>query len=163
MERQKQANMLKFRHIVLIALLVNTSVVYAEVFKWVDAKGRVHYSDRPQQTDSEPVAIQPTSTSVPLQDTRQQLERHQYRERLLKTLQEERQRKQQAQQEAKQQRLEAQRRCQIAQDELNRLRSAPRLYSYDATGQRVIYDEQQRKQAITAAQTQVNTACQSVS
>ncbi len=41
----------------LLILLIPMSVLAAEVYKWTDEKGRVHYSDRPRQQDAKKVVV----------------------------------------------------------------------------------------------------------
>jgi len=41
----------------LLSLLVASTTAFAEVYKWIDDKGEVHYQDHPQGSDDEKISI----------------------------------------------------------------------------------------------------------
>ena len=49
---------------VLLCALI-TSPVHAQVYKWVDESGQVHYGDRPDNTKAEQVKIHHNETTTP--------------------------------------------------------------------------------------------------
>lgn len=52
------------RPILLLASLLATSAVFAEAYRWVDAEGVVHYSDRPVEGAEEIVLPKANTTTV---------------------------------------------------------------------------------------------------
>lgn len=49
------------RIIYALIFLMPLTAAAAEVYKWTDAQGRVHYGDRPRQEDAKKVAVNPGS------------------------------------------------------------------------------------------------------
>lgn len=50
------------RHVMLLCLLLCTPSAWAEVYKWVDEKGVVHYTDKPPTDNSKPADLPPLQT-----------------------------------------------------------------------------------------------------
>ena len=48
----------------LAALLSGASTATAEVYKWVDEDGRVHFGDRPQAEDAEAIELKPAAPAT---------------------------------------------------------------------------------------------------
>ncbi len=48
---------MKMRIAAMLGLIVVSYAASADVYKWVDTQGRVHYSDRPDMQDAERVAV----------------------------------------------------------------------------------------------------------
>jgi len=110
----------------LAVLLVFTTQAFAEVYKWVDEHGRVHYGDKPASDNAEQVTIKKGSTTDPLA-----LEREEKRRKLLDIYQEDRSKKKSdraAQIERKKQR---QANCAQAKEKLDKMRRASYLYKDD--------------------------------
>jgi hypothetical protein len=129
----------------------------AEVYKWTDAQGRVHYGDRAPDQDVKPMDINPhgNSTSGVADDARRQ----ENTRRLLRAFDEENRIKQE--QQRKQQARESQRakRCAEARDRRSRYRDARALYDFDKQGRRYFLSEEQRRQAEARAVRDVRQWC----
>jgi hypothetical protein len=50
------------RTLLLAAIFVATAPAYAEVYKWVDEKGVVHYTDKPPTENAKPAQLPPLQT-----------------------------------------------------------------------------------------------------
>ena len=127
----------------------------AEIYKWVDEKGNIHYGDKPV-ANSEEIVI-PEKTNVQSRPTRQ--ERDEKRKRLLESFAEDRadRQEQQAKQEQKKKKLNRQ--CAIARDKLKVYNRARRLYDLDEKGERVILSDKARQQAVDQLAADIKKHC----
>lgn len=70
--------------ITFLTLLLTTSLSYADVYKWTDSSGNIHYSDiKPNKASSEKLNIKTTKPSqerTPPQDSAQQLDQSKAKE-----------------------------------------------------------------------------------
>lgn len=135
------------------ALLAAASAQAAEVYRWVDAEGRVHFGDRPPQeaeasaerAELKPInsadAIQPRDTSV---------------RRPARVEQQYESRKQQQQQRQQQQMAAA---CREARNQL-RILQGP-VYFVDADGREVQISERERRERAQQLEHEVARACSS--
>jgi flagellar motility protein MotE (MotC chaperone) len=151
----------------LILLMLASANTFAAVSKWVDAQGRVHYSDQPpppevkaetlrSASDSEGTAgiSGVTATSAPAAP---------------KTIAEreaELKKAQQAKQAAadkdvqKQAATDARKaNCANAQQNLRTLQTGIRMMDVDANGERSYIDDKQRQQRIEKAQQEISNLC----
>jgi hypothetical protein len=119
------------------------STARAELHKWVDENGQVHYQDYPQDAKTreirKPAAAAETGTVPP--DERQRMEKIR---RLLNAWELERQDARERQAEESKKRAELQRKCLEARDELRHLNEAGGVYRLDDEGNRVYMSQQER-------------------
>lgn len=96
----------------------------AEVYKWTDEDGRVHYGDKPPVENAETVEIQnpPSDHDPALQQRREK------RRRLLEIYNEDRQSQQEQEEAARREREQRKRRCAQASERLQTTRDANFLY-----------------------------------
>jgi hypothetical protein len=105
-----------------IALAALAAVAAAEVHRWTDAEGRVHYGDRPPAGSQSVPVTTGASPSQPVPSDAERLERQQ---RMLDAYRQEREEKQQAEARHKAEEAERERNCALARDALGRhLRAA---------------------------------------
>ena len=129
---------------------------HADLYKWTDAKGKVHYSDqRPTvkaQIVKTPVAGQAETTNPTTQslDTKEQA----YQKRR-KDAEEARAK---ADKEAEQARVQREN-CDKARTNLSTLQNTPNVYTTDAAGQRIYMDDAARARALAASQKAVSDFC----
>ncbi len=132
----------------VIAILVLGSLLVvsatAEVYKWTDEQGRIHYSDKAQddaiQFDiqtGEKSTVSPPDSAQRRENTR----------RLLRAFEEERRINQEKQHKQQVQESRQVRHCAEARDQLKRYTNARALYDFDNQGKRYILSEEQRRQA----------------
>ena len=129
----------------------------AEVYKWTDEQGRVHYGDRPPEEGAQSVDVDPGSSSgspVP-----SDAERRDKTRRLLRAYDEERRIKQQREQQEAARAAERQQRCAHARDRLRSYTQAGGLYELDDQGNRRFLDESRRRQAEARAAQDVSRWC----
>jgi len=138
----------------ILALLVPHA--QAELYKWVDEKGKVHYSDQPL-TDKTPSIkgssvgqSEITSTAKKNLDAKNQ--DYLQRKKDAETAQAK------AEADAEKERVQAGN-CAKARKHLVTLQNTPRIYSTNATGQRIYMDDAARLTAQSATQKSVAEFC----
>ncbi len=137
--------------LVCISLSVSTA---QQAYKWVDEHGQVHYGDKPADGDSQEINIDSPATTAPVPGSREQ-----YRRRVLQVMSEERLRKKQQRQEAEQKRAEAAKKCADARRELQEIQRAGYLYRTNKQGEREIFTDAERAQAIANVEAAVSKYC----
>ena len=130
--------------LILITCLFSYAVHTAEVFRWVDGNGKVHFSDKPQDKNATSISVKPqpkidknhvNNTNPPASSASQ--------ERLLDAYGERRRQKQEQQAKEQQAKLEAERQ----QQECDRLRNylsrteGNRIFNTDENGDRVFLSD----------------------
>ena len=128
---------------------------HAEVYKWVDEHGNVHYGDRPGNARSEQIQIK-TAPAPPDPDAAEHREKSQ---KLLNELSEEQAEKKQA--DAKQEQEEAQRKanCELAKKNLDTYEHAATLYVKDKNGERHNLTDDEYKKAMESSRDAVKKWC----
>lgn len=142
---------------ILLALVISvaaTSAADAQVYRWVDEDGNVHYTDRPPHLDVErlPIETGPTDLEAAIEENV---------ERRYRLDESEKDRAHEAEIESERAAYEARRAeaCRQARDRVSFIESARRLSRVDEDGTRVVYDEQQRARALAEARRQVADWC----
>ena len=127
----------------------------AEIYKWTDEKGNVHYGDKPI-VNSEEILI-PEKINVQSRVTMQ--EREEKRKRLLESFAEDRadKKEQQEKQEIKKKKLNRQ--CITARDRLKTYQKSSRLYDLNEKGERVILSDKARQQAVNQLSAEIDKHC----
>ena len=116
----------------LMVMLLAQSAAAAEVYRWVDEHGRVHFSDRPQRVGQKPLQVTPTAPS----EDRGLEQRQQRRDRLLRIFSEDREREQAARKQQEIAQAQRQRDCQLARNELADLERGGVFYQLGEHGER---------------------------
>jgi hypothetical protein len=128
---------------ILIVLCLASGPALAEIYRWVDSAGQVHYGERPPTQDAERVRL-PSSPGTGARDAPSESERRARQQRLLESYEYERARK------AERQAAEARRQRELAAqcDRLRRywqtLAFAGPVYVEDDGGQRRYLDDAER-------------------
>jgi hypothetical protein len=139
-----------------LALAALGATAVAEVYRWTDSEGRVHYGDRPS-AGSQSVQVgngAPTGQPPP-----SEAERLQRQQRMLDAYRQEREEKQQADAKRKADDAERERNCAQARDTLARYERSRGIYEPQADGGRRYLSEAERESAIRAAQGDVKRWC----
>jgi hypothetical protein len=132
-------------------------VAEAEVYRWTDEQGRVHFSDRPLDENSQSMEIAPSATHKNL--SREQSERERKRRRLLDVYRMDRAQKQAKQAKEQHDRAERQRNCIQARRRYARFNRAGGIYETDERGERVYLEKEQRARFIDDLQQQIDRWC----
>ena len=114
-----------------LLLVLVTVPATAEIYRWMDPQGRIHYGDRPPPGIGEKMTVR----EAPAPDSDLEMRRHK-QQRLLDAFQDERH-QQQAAAEKRQQDAERRRQsCRRARDQLRNIQEARRVYDVDEDGNR---------------------------
>ncbi len=103
--------------IALLGFILLSGAAHAEIFKWVDANGKVHYSDRKISTQAQKVNVK-TGASTIGQDTQSVEQRLVQQKKYVNFLQSERLERQEKRQEAQQEKDKKHKLCAAMQDQL---------------------------------------------
>ena len=141
--------------VILGLLLVFTGQSFAEVYKWVDEHGRIHYGDKSMSDEAEKVTIKKASTIDP-----PALEREEKRRKLLDIYQEGRTQNKRDRQARIERRKQRQANCDRAREKLEKMRRASYLYK-DGNGPdtRKILTDSERGQAESELEQTVKKWC----
>jgi len=125
----------------LAAILIMPATALPEVYKWVDERGRTHYSQKPPaKNKSEQIQIKQSSS--PAADNISQHEHRNRQQRLLRAYEEERLQRDNNRIKEKQNRENRNRQCASARNRLQIVQGGYRLYDLDKQGNRVYLDAQ---------------------
>lgn len=140
----------------ILLLFISTSLNAGEIYRWVDERGQVHFSDKPVGSDAETLVLPatPASNAAPTQQHRQERQ-----QRLLRAFEEERIKQREIQARARAEREQRQRRCHQVRDNLRSYTQAGGIYDLDENGNRVYMEEAQRQAYIAQWQQAVARWC----
>lgn len=128
----------------LIVFMVFNVSVHAEIYKWVDADGKVHYSDKKlTKFNATQLKSAPKVSQDDISLAREKTNRinKQFDDiKKTKLREEERQKVNDAKLADKK------KKCLDVMDKLDHIKHTPRLYYKDESGQKIYYDENLRKQ-----------------
>jgi multidrug efflux pump subunit AcrA (membrane-fusion protein) len=151
------------KHLFLLtvtALLVVNSV-QAEVYRWVDRQGKVHFSDRPETGGARKLEIrEPHSGSAGTDQERLEAERLLQQQRQLDAYREAREARQQEQLEAEKAQRQQSKNCAYARNQLSEYESS-RLYEPLEDGGRRYLSSTERQREIDRMQAEVSRWCDS--
>lgn len=139
----------------VLCLSLFPPVCIAEIYKWTDENGRVHFGDKPDGEDVERIEVK---TSVP-QD--QELEkRREKRQRLLDSYDKDRQEKTANREQAAKAEKQRKENCAKAQKDLSSIKSASFLYDdTDDPNNPRVYSYAEREKATRNAEALVDKWC----
>ncbi len=150
---------MKKKLLYLIGLfIISLSVVQAQIYKWVDDNGQVHYSEK--TPDKRYVAKEMhLRGSVPQAATITLQQRKQKRNHLLRAFDEERKLRNDAQAQKKQQEAYRRHNCILARDQLKNYQRAGALYNLDKKGKRIYLSGSQRSRAEANLKSKISRWC----
>lgn len=142
------------------ALLLMTSPAYAQLYKWVDEQGNVHYSDQPAEGKTKSkskleIPNQPGAANSADSSQTWQEKELEFQKRKSSAAANEAKKQKEAQ-EAKT-KLEN---CESAKQNLSRLENVAPVYTFNEKNGRTYLNEAQRAEAITQARKSVTDWCQ---
>jgi hypothetical protein len=147
------------KYCIAVLLLLLSASAHAELHKWVDAAGNVHYSDAapPADASEQQVRIPQAPAAAPGEAPAEKtiMEREADLKKALKAREEANQ-----QAELKQKNAEIRKQnCENSRNSLRTLENAPRVATYDASGNQVIMDDAARQKKIEQARKAVSEYC----
>jgi hypothetical protein len=151
---------IKGRLVGMLVLLIGLSLVgqqlRAEVYKWVDDQGRVHFSDRPADAQSTAIKIkQGEAPAAPLGVEDKQMKM----QRMLDVYAEERAQRQEAMQKQKKERQQRKKNCALAKDRYNSHLRASGIYNLGSDGKRQYLSDEERSSHMKRLKADINRWC----
>lgn len=135
---------------------------YSEIFKWVDAQGNAHFSDKPvdEQSSTQIYVAEPEKMKSENSDSAQNQEsRDERRRRLADAMQEDRLKKKEEKTKQREQEAELNKKCIYAKDQLRQYEDSGYLYRLDKEGNRVIMSDEHRTSTINNLRGQIKKHC----
>jgi len=144
------------RTVAVLLLLAGISPVAAEIYRWVDKSGEVHFGDRPRPEGATVVEV--PQTPGPDANLEQQRTREQ---RLLDAYQDEREVRSKAALEAKEKKEQSRQLCTEARARLRIVEESRRVSTVDKDGNRSYqyWNAESRAEARATAQKAIDTYC----
>jgi len=142
-------------YILLIFLIYMPFQGSAEVYKWVDEQGQMHYGEKPPAANATEVKIQ----DAPGADE-SVLKRNEESDKLLKVYEEERNIRNEEKQKAEEEERKRAEKCMIAENELKDMQQGGAIYyDIDDKGRRKYLSDTELKQRTKELQEQYNLHC----
>lgn len=140
----------------MLLLTLASAFASADVYKWLDANGDVHYGDRPPATgaDSRSITLPPAPTKDSDHERRSLLQH-----RLLEAIDAERAERDEAEVAAAAARREHTQRCEQGRRDLARFERANVIYSTDENGARTYLSDDARREATDKARLWLRKHC----
>jgi len=141
----------------LILIITAANPAGAEVYRWVDKQGKVHFGDHPTSALAQPFKLKknpqhPSSTAP-------NAAQHQItRQRMLDMYRQERERKKAAKKKRKEETKKLAQRCANARDRLSRYEGS-RLYENLPNGERRYFSEDKREKTISKLRGNIKRYC----
>ncbi len=125
----------------LLVLLLCIAPALADIYRWVDDTGRVHYSDRPLPGGAETLDLPAAASTDP-----HLAERRRKQQRLLEAIAQERREEQESKEQVRQQQAKRHLNCAQAKDQLRMVDRQGRIFELDDEGKRRYWDDRTREQ-----------------
>ena len=159
--------MIAMKKFLLILLMLASTTAFAGLSKWVDADGKVHYSDQPPPANVKAKTLRVTSeAAAPVSASGVAAASAPAAPKTIAEREAELRKVQQAKKEAadkaaqEQGKIEAEKAyCDAAQQNLRVLQEGMRMVEIDAKGERFYLDDEQRRQRIEKVQQDIKIYC----
>lgn len=138
-----------------LGLLLSGSAAKAEIYRWVDDQGNVHYSDKPHQK-AKTVTVQPTTRGLGL--SQEQMDRQ---KNLTEDLAKKRLEQQKLKKQKRQQREALEKNCIRLKNRLRNYQDADYLFTRDDEGKKKRMKHSDKKQEIQQLKDQIAEKCSS--
>ena len=141
--------------LLITSLLFFSAVANADIYKWTDKNGNVHYGDKPT-TSSEQLNIseEKSTSSTSSDETREER-----RQRITDAMTDDRMERDKKKAEAKKKKADKNRLCVQSKDRLKNYKKASRLYNLDKEGNRNTLSDESRKKATSDLEKEIRKNC----
>ncbi len=143
----------------ILALATTGTVFAAEIFKWVDADGSIHYGDRPSGDITEQRMAIDSRPTDPVRIQQEMQARQEIETRAAELAAQEPQGPTKEELRAAEQ--ERNQKCNMYRERMDRFTNSRHLYREDTDGERVYLDDTEMQEARNKVQGQVNEYCNS--
>lgn len=145
--------------LLVVAGVMGMTTIQAEVFRWVDERGKVHFSDRPPGGGARRLEVGVQEPDTTVQGRKQaETERLQQQRRQLDAYREAREARESEQQEAEAKQRQRLKYCTYARNQLGAYQSS-RLYEPLADGERRYLNNSERQREIDRMRSEVDRWC----
>ena len=125
---------------------------HAEIYKWVDKDGQVHYGEQPGNTAAEKVPIRTNETTAPRAMNKDKVD-------MINSDLEEKEKKKKDADEQRKVSRENRKWCNEARSDLQAIYSRGRMREVNEKGEYIVMSEEQRQQRISAAKKKEREFC----
>jgi len=139
---------------IVIAIMFNFGHVNAEIYKWVDEQGNIHYGDKPVNKSKVMDVDISKQGHIKINNSREQKRR-----KLLETYADDHQRKNEEKEKQKKQKKKQERGCVLSKDRLKHYERASSLYNLDKDGNRVTVSSEEREQHTAELRNKIKKYC----
>jgi len=145
--------------LVSIGLLQGLDVSRAgEIYKWVDAKGRTHFGDKPPEANESTTTVEVTPPSSPALDPNL-VERRRKQQKLLEVFSGERKEREKLRREDKAYKAALKKKCAKTRRTLTAVDRANLLYKKDKDGNRQYVNDAQREKLVRELKSSLKKNC----
>ena len=140
----------------ILVLLTTCAVMFcasADVYKWVDEEGNVHYGDQPQENAQEMKIKEGNVTPSENED------RYRRQQKVLDAFTHDRQQKNTAHEKAEAEKAKKDAKCADARARFEKYVNAQYLYRKSENNERDVLDDQEREQALKKMQADIKQHC----
>ncbi len=144
--------------LLFITLLISNTSYSADIYKWIDKDGTVHFGDKPDhQHNSATLYTVPKNNSANVSYTNK--ERALKQKKLLDSFEAQRRIKKQQQSKKREQAKVRQYNCKVSKDKLIRYQKSSRIYSRNELGEKMFLSDEQRLKEIKLMKQQTEKWC----
>ncbi|NNF97115.1 MAG: DUF4124 domain-containing protein [Halobacteria archaeon] len=136
--------------------------VEAEVYKWTDEQGRVHFSDTPPAEDAHGYQLRTPASAdnASPQESLTDAERRARQRKLSDSLEADRRENEQAAAKRNKQKMIREHNCKVARVDLSASKQANLIYDYDQQGNRFYYSEAKKHKYLESKRAAVRKWCE---
>jgi len=139
---------------VLILFISVTPITNAEIYKWIDEQGQVHYSDK-EITNAKELELDTAKKGhISTGATREEKRRN-----LLDAMQEDKEREKKEQKKSREKKKKHDRACVLAKHQLSQFERASYLYDLDKDGNKVITSNEERSKKTSQLRKNIKKHC----
>jgi Domain of unknown function (DUF4124) len=142
--------------LLFLGVLAFMGHAHAELYKWTDGQGKVHYSDQPPTANAQTIKAHQSGQAETTTQAKQSL--NDQDQAYQKRREEAEQARVKSEKEAEQARIQREN-CAKARNNLNTLQNTPRVYTTNAAGQRTYMDDAARADALANSQKAISDFC----
>jgi len=140
----------------IILVSISNSAHTADIYKWTDKQGNVHFGDKP---GNKPAALYkiPKNNTANVSITNK--ERTKKRKKLLDSMQADRREKEKKRKDKRHNNDVKKYNCQVAKDDVKRYQRASGIYDRNEVGEKIYLSKEERKREIQHMKDQVKKWC----
>ena len=146
----------------LLVLMLLPYTVSAEIYKWVDKDGNVHFGDRADHSDAVELNIKGQADKRMATDKNSDdegLTREEKRQRILDAMNEDREERNRLKEEEREQQKNKKIQCARLKDKLRNVKRATGLYNLDENGNRVFLSNKDRSKSENSLRKAIDKNC----